>query len=59
MAKRKPRAKPPGEKFELLNFKISPRDRKRLIANAKKFENGNLSAWIRRAGINYKVPKKA
>lgn len=41
----------------LLNIKVSPKDRKILNAAAKKFEGGNLSAWLRRAGMQYKPGK--
>ncbi len=40
----------------LINLKVSREEKKTLIARANKYETGNLSAWIRRAGTNY-VPK--
>lgn len=42
----------------LLNLKVSERDKRALNAAAKKYSDGNLSAWLRDAGKRY-VPAKA
>lgn len=44
-------------KLRVVNVKMSEADRKSLIAHAKRFAEGNLSAWLRHAGRRY-VPKK-
>lgn len=46
-----------GSKLSVVNVKISKKDRAALVANAKRFAKGNLSAWIRHAGRVY-TPKK-
>lgn len=46
-----------GSKLGVVNVKMSNADRKRMIANAKRFAKGNLSAWLRHAGKVY-TPKK-
>lgn len=46
-----------GSKLGVVNVKMSDGDRKRLQANAKRFAQGNLSAWLRHAGKVY-TPKK-
>ena len=38
----------------LINLKVSPTDKKRLSAAARKYAKGNLSAWLRHAGIALK-----
>lgn len=45
------------EKLQLVNLKVKGKDRKMLVALAKKFANGNLSAWLRYAGLHYKPAK--
>ena len=54
--KAKLKAKKP-KRLPLINLKISSRDRKLVLANAKKYAGGNYSAWLRHAGIHYR-PKK-
>lgn len=44
---------PKKEKLTLINIKVSEKDRKRLMIQAKRYAEGNLSAWLRYAGINY------
>lgn len=46
-----------GSKLGVVNTKMSASDRKALQAKAKKFAQGNLSAWVRHAGKKY-TPKK-
>lgn len=36
-----------------INFKLSKKDYKALKVQAEKFTNGNLSAWLRIAGLEY------
>lgn len=55
---------PKQQEFKLyspVNFKVSLADKKRLHAQAEKYTNGNLSAWLRYAGVMYspKVPTHA
>ena len=38
----------------LMNFKVSARDHATMVGRAKKFCEGNLSKWLRHAGVNYK-----
>lgn len=52
---------PKKEKLTLINIKVSEEDRKLLMSQAKRYADGNLSAWLRYAGIHYvpfSVPKK-
>jgi hypothetical protein len=46
------------EKNKVRNFKATDSQMKKIVRNAKKFANGNLSAWLRHAASNYK-PKKS
>lgn len=39
--------------LKIVNVKISAAERKRLQANADKFAQGNLSAWLRHSGRQY------
>jgi len=58
MAKKKKTVlKDSGKDLTLLNLKISSKDRRRLVAMAKKYAGGNLSAWLRFAGAHYVPPK--
>lgn len=44
----------------LINLKTALAEKKSLEANAKKYADGNLSEWLRLAGLNYiPKPKKA
>lgn len=61
-AKRGP-GRPPKKKMQLpsiqarsvpLNFKVSPAEMQALRANADEFAGGNLSLWIRHAGIKHR-----
>lgn len=47
-----------AEPRHLINFKITGKDQALLTQRAKKFANGNLSAWLRYAGSHYVPPKK-
>lgn len=49
--------KPAKEKPKLINMKILEKDLKVLIARAKKYTDGNLSLWLRHAGLHY-IPKR-
>lgn len=54
----KPRKKAPKKKgLGVVNVKMSSADRKLLVANAKRWAEGNLSAWVRHAGREY-TPRK-
>ena len=44
-------------KLKLINLKVSSRERKELNALAQKYMGGNLSAWLRYAGLRFD-PKK-
>lgn len=60
MAKKKVKLKirkPAKEKPTLVNFKVSKRDLRVLIARARKFAGGNISLWLRHAGMYY-VPRR-
>lgn len=46
-----------GKFFDVVNVKLSHDIRSTLRARAKKFAKGNLSAWLRYAGLKY-IPKK-
>lgn len=52
---RKKKAAP--KTLDIVNVKMTPADRRRLIANAKKWAGGNVSAWLRHAGKVY-IPKR-
>jgi hypothetical protein len=58
-AKKKPAkaAKKSGSQLKIVNMKVGSKDRAALNAMAKKHAKGNLSAWLRHAGLKY-VPKK-
>lgn len=43
--------------LQIINVKMTEADHKRLIAKAKRFADGNLSAWVRYTGRVY-TPKK-
>lgn len=46
-----------GSELKIVNLKLGGKDRAALKAQAKKFTKGNLSAWLRYAGLQY-VPKR-
>lgn len=56
-AKKKKPAKAKAKALSLMNLKVSGKDHKLLVARAKKYAGGNLSAWLRYAGSNYVPPK--
>ncbi len=39
--------------LDVIILKISAADRKKILANAKRFAEGNMSAWLRHAGKVY------
>lgn len=43
--------------LKLINLKVDSKDRKAIEAAAKKYTGGNVSEWLRLAGIQYK-PKR-
>lgn len=46
-----------GSELKIVNIKVGSKDRKDLNAKAGAYAKGNLSAWLRYAGLRY-VPKK-
>ena len=48
-----PATRPPVEVRRPMNVKLNAKERERMIAKAKKFAAGNLSVWVRMAGLNY------
>ena len=44
-------------KTKLRNFKTTDAEWTAIRANAKKYANGNLSLWLRYAGMNH-IPRK-
>lgn len=55
--KKKSKVKAANDALEVINLKVTSRDRKRLEQNAKRYADGNLSAWLRYVGMQY-TPKK-
>ncbi len=45
-------------KRTLLTFKVTPAQHEVMIAHAKRFADGNISEWLRVAGVKYKGAKK-
>lgn len=45
--------------LRLVNLKVSPPERKRLDAAARKYAGGNLSAWLRFAGVAFRPSQAA
>ncbi len=54
MLKQKVKPREHDERITLLNLKISEKDKRALQAQAKKYANGNVSAWLRFAGVRFK-----
>lgn len=48
----------PKEKFEAINIRVSAREKRRLEAAAKKWAGGNLSLWLRTAGVAFRPLRK-
>ncbi len=46
------------EPLEVINFKVTPSDRKILEKKARLAFKGNLSAFLRAAGLTFKPVKK-
>lgn len=44
------------EPLKMVNVKLSVKDRKALAKRAKQYAQGNISAWLREAGLKH-VPK--
>lgn len=57
--KAKVKTKPKDSGARLINFKASHKERSVIAARAKKFAKGNISGWLRYAGLNYVPPKSA
>lgn len=55
MLKKKKIKKP--AKLEVINLKLTKHQHKAILAMAKRFAQGNMSAWLRAAGLGY-VPKR-
>lgn len=34
----------------LINFKVTPNERKAIVSNARKYAQGSISAWLRSRG---------
>ncbi len=51
--KTKSKTKPPAR----INLKTTRSERAELLVNARKYADGNLSAWIRHAGLKYRPAK--
>ncbi len=45
------------EELSLLNLKVNEKDRKALRSKSLRYAKGNLSAWLRHAGLHYKPSK--
>lgn len=45
------------KKQTIINFRITKEEEQKLLKLAHKYTEGNLSAWIRYAGLHH-VPKK-
>jgi len=43
--------------MRLINIKVNGKDRRALLAAAEKYAGGNLSAWLRFAGLHFKPVK--
>lgn len=43
---------------KLVNLKVTPKEYKQLVMNAKAATNGNLSAYLRDVGLTYTAKKK-
>lgn len=44
----------PNHKMVLLNVKVTIAEKRQILLSAKKFANGNMSAWLRFASMNHK-----
>ena len=53
----RPKVEPSKKHGELLNLKVTSKDRKVLNALAMKHAGGNLSAWLRHSGLHYRPGK--
>lgn len=51
---RKPRG---GPDLESVTFKVEGSAHKKLMAKARRHAKGNLSAWLRHTGVNYRMRK--
>ncbi len=57
MAKKKKSPKKLDGALKLINLKVSDDDREKMRARARRFGTGNLSQWLRVAGLNFKPPQ--
>lgn len=46
-------------KLKVINLKARPAERKLLLQKAKLYADGNLSLWLRTAGLKYTPLKKS
>lgn len=49
----------PKKKKPLTNLRLSDEDRSLIEAKARQYTKGNVSAWLRYAGINHTPPASA
>lgn len=43
--------------IRLITLKLTPKEKRELLAKAKKYADGNLSLWLRYAGSRHKPTK--
>lgn len=53
----KRKKKPKKPRLEFFNIRVSPEEKRTIVACARKFSKGNISGWFRTAAINYEPPK--
>lgn len=56
--KKKAKRKNYPTKLKIINIKAKASERKALLAMAKKYTDGNLSLWLRIAGLKYTPSKR-
>ena len=56
-AAKKTLSKDDRELLKIVNLKVSSKDRSGLVKNAKRYAGGNLSAWLRYAGLHFTPAK--
>lgn len=54
----KKKVKPKKPKPPLITFKVTEEEKELLEAKAKKYARGNLSHWLRHAGLNHEPAPK-
>lgn len=55
--KKKKTAKTKKPTYRLVNLKVTDKERRLLEIQAQKYTRGNLSAWLRYAGVHLKLSK--